>query len=153
MVGLVDGTTEFFKFILVLILFNLTAASICLCIGIIFKEVGVASLLSSLVMLFSMLFGGLLLNKESIPDYLAWLKDLSFFNYAFEALIVNEVVYLQLKEEKYGLLIDVPGATILSTFGFDASAYWSDVAKLNIMFCAFIVLSFICLQLFVKERR
>ncbi|CAG8724101.1 14882_t:CDS:2, partial [Acaulospora morrowiae] len=127
MVGLVDGTAEFFKFILVLILFNLTAASICLCIGIIFKEVGVASLLSSLVMLFSMLFGGLLLNKESIPDYLAWLKNLSFFNYAFEAMIVNEVVYLQLTEEKYGLQIDVPGATILSTFGFNASAYWSDV--------------------------
>jgi len=63
MVGLVDGTAEFFKFLLVLILFNLTAASICLCIGILFKEMGVASLLSSLVMLFSMLFGGLLLNK------------------------------------------------------------------------------------------
>ncbi|CAG8810880.1 20747_t:CDS:2, partial [Gigaspora rosea] len=63
MVGLVPGFSEFFKFLLVLVLFNLTAASICLCIGIIFKEVGVASLLSSLVMLFSMLFGGLLLNK------------------------------------------------------------------------------------------
>src|SRR5947209_15565542 len=100
MVGLVDGTAEIFKFLLVLVLFNLTAASICLCIGIVFKEIGVASLLSSLIMLFSMLFGGLFLNKgsfiiilgsfwpylifllihfaESIPVYLAWLKDLSF---------------------------------------------------------------------------
>ncbi|CAB4384530.1 hypothetical protein RhiirA5_476344 [Rhizophagus irregularis] len=153
MVGLVDGTAEFFKFLLVLVLFNLTAASICLCIGILFKELGVASLLSSLVMLFSMLFGGLLLNKDSIPEYLSWLKDLSFFNYAFEALIVNEVVYLTLTEEKYGLQIDVPGATILSTFGFDASAYWIDVVKLTIMFSSFIVLSFTCLQLFVKEKR
>ncbi|CAG8596413.1 4749_t:CDS:10 [Funneliformis mosseae] len=153
MVGLVDGTAEFFKFLLVLILFNLTAASICLCIGILFKEMGVASLLSSLVMLFSMLFGGLLLNKDSIPEYLSWLKDLSFFNYAFEALIVNEVVYLTLTEEKFGLQIDVPGATILSTFGFDASAYWTDVLKLTVMFSSFIVLSFVCLQYFVKERR
>ena len=63
MVGLVGGTESFLKFLLVLVLFNLTAASICLCIGILFKEIGVASLLSSLVMLFSMLFGGLLLNK------------------------------------------------------------------------------------------
>ncbi|CAG8472928.1 5641_t:CDS:10 [Diversispora eburnea] len=142
MVGLVNGVPEFFKFLLVLILFNLTAASICLCIGILFKEVSVASLLSSLIMLFSMLF-----------DYLAWLKDLSFFNYAFEAMIVNEVVYLQLTEEKYGLKIDVPGATILSTFGFDASAYWSDVFKLTMMFSIFIILSFTSLQLLVKERR
>ncbi|KAF0392430.1 ABC transporter [Gigaspora margarita] len=153
MVGLVPGLSEFFKFLLVLVLFNLTAASICLCIGIIFKEVGVASLLSSLVMLFSMLFGGLLLNKESIPGYLAWLKNLSFFNYAFEAMLVNEVKYLQLTEEKYGLQIDVPGATILSTFGFDASAYWSDVTKLALLFMSFIMLSFACLQLFVKELR
>ncbi|CAG8460707.1 452_t:CDS:10 [Dentiscutata erythropus] len=135
MVGLVPGLTEFFKFLLVLVLFNLTAASICLCIGIIFKEVGVASLL------------------KTIPSYLAWLKNLSFFNYAFEAMLVNEVVYLQLTEEKYGLQIDVPGATILSTFGFDASAYWSDVTKLALLFMSFITLSFICLQLFVKELR
>ncbi|CAG8499765.1 4595_t:CDS:10 [Paraglomus occultum] len=153
MVGLVSGTGPFLKFILVLVLFNLTSASICLCIGILFKEIGVASLLSSLVMLFSMLFGGLLLNKESIPEYLAWLKDLSFFNYAFEALIVNEVAYLQLTEEKFGLTIDVPGATILSTFGFDAAAYWADVIKLSVMFTSFIILSFVCLQLFVKEKR
>jgi hypothetical protein len=40
------------------------------------------------------------------------LKDLSFFNYAFEALIVNEVVYLTLTEEKYGLQIDVSNGYI-----------------------------------------
>ncbi|CAG8514342.1 13989_t:CDS:10 [Ambispora leptoticha] len=153
MVGLVNGTSEFCKFILVLVLFNLTAASICLCIGIIFKEVGVASLLSSLIMLFSMLFGGLFLNKDSIPEYLAWLKNLSFFNYAFEALLVNEVVYLQLTEQKFGLSIDVPGATILTTFGFDASAYWTDVLKLTTLFVSALVLSFLCLQFFVKEKR
>jgi ABC-type multidrug transport system ATPase subunit len=63
MVGLVEGWTEFGKFFLVLVLFNLTAAGVCLMIGIVCEEVGVANLMSSLVMLFSMLFGGLLLNK------------------------------------------------------------------------------------------
>ncbi|KAF9425233.1 hypothetical protein BGZ94_007721, partial [Podila epigama] len=63
MVGLVEAWTEFGKFFLVLVLFNLTASGVCLMIGIIFEEVGVANLMSSLVMLFSMLFGGLLLNK------------------------------------------------------------------------------------------
>lgn len=63
MVGLVEGWKEFGKFFLVLVLFNITASGVCLMIGIIFQEVGVANLMSSLVMLFSMLFGGLLLNK------------------------------------------------------------------------------------------
>lgn len=63
MIGLVDGTTELLKFLLVLILFNLTAAALCLAIGVVFKDLSMANLLSSMVMLFSMLFAGLLLNK------------------------------------------------------------------------------------------
>lgn len=63
MVGLVEGWTEFGKFFLVLVLFNIVASGVCLMIGIMFEAVGVANLMSSLVMLFSMLFGGLLLNK------------------------------------------------------------------------------------------
>jgi hypothetical protein len=108
---------------------------------------------------------------DSIPVYLRWLKHLSFFNYAFEALIVNEMLYLQLTEKKYGLEIDVslkfinyihdthafflqvPGATILSTFGFDASAYWSDATKLCLMCIGFLISAFICLTLLVRERR
>jgi ABC-type multidrug transport system permease subunit len=153
MVGLVPGIVHFSKFLLVLVSFNLCAAAICLCLGIIFKELAVANLFGSLVMLFSMLFGGLLLNKDSIPTALTWLKDLSFFNYAFEAMIVNEMVYLQLTEKKYGLEIDVPGATILSTFGFDATAYWMDVAKLAGMCGGFILVAFLSLQILVKEKR
>ncbi|RKP36699.1 ABC-2 type transporter [Dimargaris cristalligena] len=153
MVGLVSGADHFAKFVLVLVLFNLASASICLCIGIICRELSVANLLSSLVMLFSMLFGGLLLNKDSIPYYMGFLKDLSIFNYALESMIVNEMKYLQLREKKFGLEIDVPGATILSTFGFNAANYWPDVTKLGAMFLVFILVSFICLQVLVKEKR
>ncbi|KAJ1915964.1 (ABC) transporter [Tieghemiomyces parasiticus] len=153
MVGLVPGVEHFARFVTVLVLFNLAAASICLCIGILCRELSVANLLSSLIMLFSMLFGGLLLNKESIPFYLRFFNDLSVFNYALEAMIVNEVKYLQLREKKFGLEIDVPGATILSTFGFNALNYWPDVARLAGMFLAFLVVAFIGLQFLVKERR
>lgn len=66
MVGLVEGVSEFLKFLLVMVLFNLTAAALCLAIGVIFKNVSMANLLSVLVMLFSMLFAGLLLNKGKI---------------------------------------------------------------------------------------
>jgi hypothetical protein len=42
-----------------------------------------------------------------MSPYFGWLKYLSFFNYALEALLVNEMLYLQLVEERYGLNIDV----------------------------------------------
>lgn len=69
-----------------------------------------------------------------------WIQKLSIFHYAYEALLVNEVTYLTLTEKKFGLSIDVPGATILSTFGFNAQALWTDVLGLGIYFGKFALL-------------
>jgi hypothetical protein len=89
----------------------------------------------------SLLFTGLLINRETVIPALQWLHTISFFHAAFEALAVNELRYLQLKEIKvslplsvrlrfqqwltnctlqYGVELDVPAATILSVFGLRA---------------------------------
>jgi len=153
MTGLVPDWTHFLKFILVLVLFNLAAAGICLFIGIVCKDQGVASLVGSLVMLFSLLFAGLLLNHDAIPDSALWLQSLSIFHYGFESLIVNEVTYLTLTDRKYGLDISVPGATILSSFGFDTQAYYPDVIRLAIFGGSFILLAYIAMHVLLVERR
>lgn len=77
MTGLIPAWPEFFRFILVLVLFNLAAANICLFIGIVFRDGGVANLIGSLVMLFSLLFAGLLLNHDAIPKSALWLQSVS----------------------------------------------------------------------------
>lgn len=77
MTGLVPQWGEFWKFMLILVLFNLAAATICLFIGVIVKNGGVANLFGSLVMLFSLLFSGFLLNSETIPTFVHWLQMLS----------------------------------------------------------------------------
>ncbi|ODQ51181.1 hypothetical protein SAICODRAFT_60202 [Saitoella complicata NRRL Y-17804] len=154
MVGLVPEVQTFFKFLLVLVLFNLTAAAICLFIGVVCKETSVANLIGSLVMLFSLLFAGLLLNSDSMPKTLSWLQKVSIFHYAYEALLVNEVRYLTLREKKFGLSIEVPGATILSTFGFDVAAFWPDTVGLVIMFVgAFMVMTYLAMHFLLVERR
>ncbi|KAK9477401.1 hypothetical protein V1514DRAFT_309256 [Lipomyces japonicus] len=141
------------KFLLVLMLFNLASAAVCLFIGVMIKDTGVASLIGSLVMLFSMLFAGLFLNRDSIPRSALWLQNLSLFHYGLEALVVNEVRYLTLIEYKYGLSIEVPGATILSTFGFSATSYWRDVIGLSVYFFGFIFLAYIGMHFFLIEKR
>jgi drug/metabolite transporter (DMT)-like permease len=78
MVGLIPAWPEFLKFVLILVLFNLAAAGICLFIGIVFRDGGVANLIGSLVMLFSLLFAGLLLNHDAIPKSALWLQSVSF---------------------------------------------------------------------------
>lgn len=74
MTGLLPTWPEFLKFMLFLVLFNLAAAMIMLFIGICVRNQGVANLLGVLVMLFSLLFGGFLLNHETIPKPVLWLQ-------------------------------------------------------------------------------
>ncbi|ANB13836.1 putative ATP-dependent permease ADP1 [Sugiyamaella lignohabitans] len=153
LVGLSTDGYAFLRFLLILVLFNLTAASTCLLIGIMIQNTGVASLVGCLVMLFSLLFAGLFLNQDSMPAGAVWFKYISIFHYAYEALTVNEVRYLTLTEKKFGLSIEVPGATILSTFGFDSGALWDDVAGLAIVFGLFLIAGYVAMHFFLVERR
>lgn len=153
MTGLVADASHFFVFILVLVLFNLAAAAICLFIGIVCRDGGVANLIGSLVMLFSLLFAGLLLNHDKIPDAAKWLQWLSIFHYAFEAMIVNEVRLLTLIDNKYGLDITIPGSAILSSFGFNNSALWPDIINLGIFAVVFVILAYGAMHVLLIERR
>lgn len=76
MSGLLPKWTVFLTFILILVLFNLAAAAICLFIGIVFRDAAVANLIGSLVMLFSLLFAGLLLNlnHDTVQTAAQWLQ-------------------------------------------------------------------------------
>ncbi|KAE9404292.1 hypothetical protein BT96DRAFT_973299 [Gymnopus androsaceus JB14] len=152
--GLVPNVATFWKFILALVLFNLTTASVVLWLSIAFESVSVASLVGTLIMLYNLLFAGLLINRETVTPVLQFLHTVSFFHAAFEALAVNELRYLSLKEHKYGVELDVPAATILSTFGLKAQSFWwPDIALLGIFFGVFTVASFLTLHFFVKEKR
>lgn len=153
MTGLSPDIAHFLPFLLILVLFNLAAAAICLFIGIVCKDHGVANLIGSLVMLFSLLFAGLLLNHDAIPKAALWLQSLSIFHYGFESLIVNEVAMLTLRDVKFGLSIEVPGATILSSFGFDNMALWSDVSKLGAFAAVFVVLAYVAMHVLLVEKR
>lgn len=153
MSGLVPDGAHFAKFIIVLVLFNFAAAAICLFIGIVCKDGSVANLIGSLVMLFSLLFAGLLLNHNKIPPAAVWLQNLSIFHYGFEALIVNEVLGITLVDKKYGLDITVPGAAILSSFGFNNGALWPDILNLGIFGIIFIILAYAAMHFLLVERR
>ncbi|KAI0671808.1 hypothetical protein C8Q78DRAFT_972196 [Trametes maxima] len=153
-IGLVPEVAIFWKFMLTLVLFNLTTASVILLLSIAFASTSVSSLVGTLIMLFNLLFTGLLINRKSVPSAFQWLHTVSFFHAAFEALAVNELRYLQLHEEKYGVNIDVPAAAILSTFGLRAESFWwPNIALLGIFFGTFTVLSYLVLHFYVKEKR
>ena len=88
MTGLVAKWPEFLVFALTLVLFNLAASAICLFIGIVFKDTGVASLIGSLSMLFSLLFAGFLLNHDAIPPEALWLQKVGLFTYKRSSALI-----------------------------------------------------------------
>ncbi|PSK50464.1 ABC transporter G family member [Elsinoe australis] len=153
MTGLKPAGPEFAKFMLFIVLFNLAAATVCLFIGIVVRNGGVANLVGVLFMLFSLLFGGFLLNHNTIPKAVLWLQTLSIFHYGFEGLIVNEVYSLSLVDKKYGLDIEVPGSAILSSFGFNNLALWSDAVGLAVYCGIFLVLGYAAMHFILVERR
>lgn len=54
---------------------------------------------------------------------------------------------------RFGLDIEVPGATILSTFGFDSLAYWKDTLGLGVFTTAFIILAYMAMHFLLVEKR
>ncbi|MCJ1312636.1 hypothetical protein MMC25_006311 [Agyrium rufum] len=153
MTGLVPAWPEFLRFMLTLVLFNLAAAAVCLLIGIVCANGGVANLIGSLFMLFSLLFGGLFLNHDAMPAIGVLMQKLSIFHFGFESLMVNEVRWLTLTERKFGLDIEVPGASILSAFGFDVSALWRDVLGLGVFAICGIILAYTAMHILLVEKR
>ena len=101
MTGLSANWRQFLLFLAYVVLFNLAASAICLLIGIVVRNQGVASLIGILVMLFSLLFSGLLLNHDTIHPAVLWLQMVSLsFGFAPECtqlLIYRVVKYLPLR--------------------------------------------------------
>ncbi|KAG8825867.1 hypothetical protein FRC17_008487 [Serendipita sp. 399] len=154
LVGLVPSIAQFWKFLLALVLFNLTAASVVLFVSIAIENTAVAGLVGTLIMLENLLFAGLLVNRDGVAPYLDWLFSTSFFHAAYEGMLVNELRYLTLKQHKFGVDIDVPAASILSSFGFQAQAFWwPDMVMLGILCATMLLFGFLWLHFFVKEKR
>ncbi|KAG1759716.1 hypothetical protein EDD22DRAFT_904851 [Suillus occidentalis] len=153
LVGLVPTVPAFWKFMLTLVLFNLTTASVILLLSITFAS-------SSVGELSCLLFTGLLINRETVTPALQWLHTVSFFHAAFEALAVNELRYLQLKEIKYGVRVRqlrwvmVTYTVINCALKFSSQSFWwPNISLLGIFFVVFTTASFFMLHFFVKERR
>ncbi|RUS20020.1 hypothetical protein BC937DRAFT_86556 [Endogone sp. FLAS-F59071] len=131
MVGLSPNEWDFLRFLLILVLFNGATGLICLVIAAGIQEAGMASLVASIVMLFMMLFGGLLINQDKIPAALSWLQYLSVFRYGFEALAANEANSLEITDSLDGITINVTGSFILQwLFGFDTNGFWLNAVVL-----------------------
>uniref|UniRef100_M4BQM0 ABC transporter domain-containing protein n=1 Tax=Hyaloperonospora arabidopsidis (strain Emoy2) TaxID=559515 RepID=M4BQM0_HYAAE len=154
MMGLQASMTRFLMFSLTLVLFNVAAGAICLLVGVLSRRVGPANLGATVVLLVMLLFGGFLLNSQTMPTSVGWMKHLSIFSYAFEILMTNELKGLILEFDAPGYpAVPIYGEVYLKTLGMDYANQYYDVAALALIAVSLQVLAFLFLSLQVPLPR
>lgn len=87
MIGYNPDGGVYFKYLIGMLLHACNCSLYCLSIGCMFlKSSGTATLVSSILILFQMLFAGVLLNQNQIPSTMKWIQYTSlvimiFYNF------------------------------------------------------------------------
>ena len=133
-------------FFLTLCLFNLAAGALSMVIAICSPSAGVANLITIVVLLISLLFGGFLANIDTVPVWLGWIRFLSIFYYAFEILFVNELQGLNVNvDDVANVDLSVKSNVLLDVFHFDPANLPRDMAALFALYVGWMVVAYVLL--------
>ncbi|KAG1736895.1 uncharacterized protein EDB91DRAFT_1141561 [Suillus paluster] len=155
MAGLAHDAVHFFKFLLIIVLYTLVMTLFNFLLGTLFRNGGIAILLSALSALYQMTYAGFFVHLASIPPVLQWLKWLCPLNYALEAISVNEVGSgLMIQDTLQGVPVNVSAVIIMQLlFGFGLNNYYRDVLVLFAFIAGLGVAVIAVVWLKVRERR
>ena len=106
----------------------------------------IVSVISPTLLLPFLIAGGFLVNSTSLPVYISWFADLSFFRYAFENLMIQEwsgreVLCLRSREE----CLYSNGDEVLKLFSVDPNNFWINLLSLIVILFGFRILALITL--------
>lgn len=148
MMGLSNEFQKFMVFWATMILFNVCAGIISICISIATPTVGQANLVAVVWFLIMLLFGGFLINIDTMATWYSWLKYISIYYYAFEILITNELTGLLLIFDAPGFpTVPVYGEVFVETLGMDVDNQTRDILCLCALGAGFSLLAYCCLVL------
>jgi len=120
-----------------------------------FRNGGIAILLSALTALYQQTYAGFFVHLDSIPPVLRWLQWLAPLKYTLEALSVNEVGSgLLINDTLAGVPVSVSASLIMNLlFGFGANNYYRDVLVLFAFVLGFALMVIFVVYYNVRERR
>ncbi|KAH7107281.1 hypothetical protein BKA62DRAFT_128070 [Auriculariales sp. MPI-PUGE-AT-0066] len=155
MAGLAPSAENFFKFLLVLVLYSICMTLFNFLLGCLLSNGGVAILISALTCLYQMTFAGFFVHLNDIPPVLRWLQWLDTLKYVLEAMSVNEVGSgLMIVDSLEGVPVNVSAQLIMNLlFGFGSNNYYRDVL-ITVGFILAFAMSVIGAVIFrVREQR
>uniref|UniRef100_A0AAV1UB25 ABC transporter domain-containing protein n=1 Tax=Peronospora matthiolae TaxID=2874970 RepID=A0AAV1UB25_9STRA len=154
MCGFVDTVGSFFLFLLLLIMANLAFTAFFFFLASAAPNFSVANPISSVSTLFFILFGGFVITKEQIPDYLIWLYWINPIAWCVRALAVNQYRDSTFDTCVYGDINfcesfnQTVGEYSLGTFEVpsEESWLWLGIAYLGGAYFFFMFLSYVALE-------
>uniref|UniRef100_A0A3B3U1A1 ATP-binding cassette, sub-family G (WHITE), member 2c n=1 Tax=Poecilia latipinna TaxID=48699 RepID=A0A3B3U1A1_9TELE len=132
MMALKTDFVAFLCFSLTLSLVSLAGVSLAFLVSASVSTFAMANILIALPFVFMMVFGGFLVNLNSMLSWLSWLKWISIFNYGLNAVYINEMK----GQIFYSNNTIVPGEVFLKSMDIDYSVwgFWkNEVALLGII--------------------
>ncbi|XP_014667021.1 PREDICTED: ATP-binding cassette sub-family G member 2-like [Priapulus caudatus] len=157
MIGLRVDAAAFFEFFLVLILVTIASSGVAFAASATFNVFAIANMLASMCFLLMNIFAGLLVNLNTMPVWLSWIKYLSIQHYAFNALSLIELKGAQfcanvtVEEELVYTCTNGSDYLTLNGMQFDSEwDLWRNMVALTGLGLGFMTLSY--LQLFRMKK-
>ncbi|KAM6940889.1 broad substrate specificity ATP-binding cassette transporter ABCG2b isoform 2-T2 [Lycodopsis pacificus] len=132
MMGLKPAFEAFMCFALTMSLVSLAGVGLAFLVSASVSSFAMANILIALPFVFMMVFGGFLVNLNSMLSWLSWVQWFSIFRYGLNAAFINEMS----GQLFYSNITIIPGEEFLKSQGIDYSAwgFWQNqVALLGII--------------------
>ncbi|KAL1005385.1 hypothetical protein UPYG_G00058400 [Umbra pygmaea] len=144
MMGLKPAFTAFLLFALTLSQVSLAGVSLAFLASASVSSFAMANILIALPFVFMMVFGGFLVNLNSMLTWLSWLKWISIFKYGLEAVTINEFK----GQVFYNNNTILPGEIYLQAQGIDYSTwgFWQNQVALAGIITVCMVLAYVQLR-------
>ena len=143
MIGLQNSLSRYLTFIAILLIHACIAVFMGIMISSGVPNVQVGTIIGPIFIVIFLIFGGPLVNLDTAPDALKWIKWLSVIRYTFSALSINEFTGLVFSCPPNAPACAPNGETTLKLFSLDALDLWYNVLVNFCLGLAFIVIGFL----------
>lgn len=143
MMGLESDSASVALFLMTLGTFAVAVGALSLSTTFLCSTPGQANFMMNIILLVCLLNSGFFVNVEEMPDWVSWLRYISFFFYGYTVLITNEASSLlfQFVVEGYTAVENVRGTTFLGILGVNWSSVTHYVIILDCLYAAYVLLA------------
>ncbi|KAL3270062.1 hypothetical protein HHI36_009120 [Cryptolaemus montrouzieri] len=144
-IGLNLEVTRWLMCVLICVLVTFTVMGAGYVISTVSTSIQMAQTLVTAVVTPFMIFGGMFLSINSVPVYLQWLADLSWFKYGNQALLVNQWSNIHEIICDDDSFCPQNGLVVLASQGISVDDLWPSLIALVILIVVFRIISFLAL--------